>query len=115
MALLESNDPTPIMPRSRRWVFAALLSLAISICAVIIVVSHPTTPAISRLSRVAESFASPGEFLWWATLGGAFSGYPSGVSGYSLWVLGTALFWFLSAAPFIALVPRLLAWRQPKG
>jgi hypothetical protein len=111
---METDNPTSVTPRYRRWILAASLSLSFSICAVIIVVSHPLNPVIAKMSMAAETFASPGEMLWWATLGGAFSGYPSGLSGYSLWVLGTALFWFLSAAPFIALISRLLARRQRK-
>jgi hypothetical protein len=57
----------------------------------------------SGLGRVLESFASPGEMLWWATLGGAFAGYPSGFIGYTVWVVGNTVFWILATAIAVAL------------
>jgi hypothetical protein len=57
----------------------------------------------SGLRRLCETFASPGELLWWSTLGGVFSGYPRGASGYVVWVLGSTAFWLLAAAIVAAL------------
>ena len=96
--------------RFRAWVITASIALALSAIAVAIVSSARSNPIIRRLSPLAESFASPGELLWWATLGGTFAGYPSGVSGHLIWVVGSALFWFLAATPLIAMAPRVLAW-----
>ena len=72
-----------------------------------------SNPVTGLLWRAAEAFASPGEFLWWATLGGAFAGHPSGVSGYLLWVIGTALFWFAVTLLFLAAGTGLRALRKP--
>lgn len=55
----------------------------------------------SALRPAAEYVASPGELLWWTTLGGAFAGRPTGLAGLVVWVLGTAAFWFLVLAALI--------------
>jgi hypothetical protein len=96
--------------RVRAWVVTASTALTLSAVAVAVVRSTGSNPIIQRLWRLAEFFASPGELLWWATLGGAFAGYPSGVSGHLMWVVGSALFWFLAATPFIAMAPRVRDW-----
>jgi hypothetical protein len=103
---------SPKLPpvHTRTWVATALVSVALSAVAVAIVRSSSPTPLLAGLSHLAEYFASPGELLWWATFGGAFAGFPSGVSGHLLWVIGTALFWFLAVAPLIATLPRLRQW-----
>lgn len=64
--------------------------------------------SVTGLVRIVlEAFASPGEFLWWATLGGAFSGYPTGPTGVIVWILGTALFWFVVFTAAYGLFSRL--------
>jgi hypothetical protein len=63
--------------------------------AAVVIVALPLPSPLPALSRLAESFASPGDLLWWATIGGAFAGRPTGFIGIAVWVLGTALFWFL--------------------
>lgn len=88
----------------------AALALILAVIAVGIVTIRTSNPVTSSLWRVAEAFASPGEFLWWATLGDAFAGYPSGFSGYLLWVGGTALFWFVVTMVLRAATARLRAF-----
>jgi hypothetical protein len=92
---------------ARTWFAIAVLSLALSAVAVAVVRWPAGEPLLVSLSRLAEGFASPGELLWWATLGGAFAGYPTGLSGHLIWVVGTAVFWFLAAAILIATFARL--------
>jgi len=92
---------------ARTWFVVAVLSLVVSAVAVAVVRWSSGGPLLVALSHLAEGFASPGEFLWWATLGGAFAGYPTGVSGHLIWVVGTAAFWFLAAAILIATLARL--------
>ena len=76
----------------RAYVVTALIALTLSALAVAVVNAAGSNPVIRSLWRLAEAFASPGELLWWATLGGAFAGYPSGVLGQFIWVFGSALF-----------------------
>jgi hypothetical protein len=87
----------------RTWLYVLLTFFGLSVAAV---AAHllPYSYAPPALSNVLERFASPGEFLWWATLGGAFAGYPSGLMGYTVWVLGTTIFWVLATAICVALV-----------
>jgi hypothetical protein len=92
---------------SRTWIAVAILSLAVSAVAVAVVRWSSGGPELGELSHLAESFASPGEFLWWATLGGAFAGYPTGFSGHLIWVVGTAAFWFSAATTLITTLVRL--------
>jgi len=64
------------------------------------------------LRSLAENLAAPGEFIWWATLGGPFNGRPSGFAGYLIWTLGSTLVWFALAYAFwvaVALVKRRLS------
>ncbi len=82
----------------KTWLLTALLSVALAIAAVTVVASLSYTFSLGVLARVAEQIASPGEFLWWSTTGGAFAGKPTGLAGIALWVLGTATFWFLVAS-----------------
>lgn len=84
-----------LVVRARTIVVIGIGNIVISAIAVAIVVSHLSNPVLAKLWYLADRFASPGEFLWWATLGGAFSGYPTGLIGHALWIVGTALFWFL--------------------
>ena len=99
----------------RARVIAACIALILGAIAVGIVKFGSANPVTGLLWRAAEAFASPGELLWWATLGGAFAGYPSGVSGYFLWVVGTALFWFGVTLLFFAARTRLRVLRKPHG
>lgn len=84
------------MAHIRSWLLLTLIFLGLSIAAV---VDHSLAYAYlpQALSAILEYFASPGEFLWWATLGGAFAGYPSGFTGYTVWVLGSTVFWVVAA------------------
>jgi len=80
---------------------SALLALALAGTAVAALLFH--WPWLPRgLRRAAEHVASPGELLWWATLGGAFAGRPTGFSGLVVWILGSATFWFLVLGALIA-------------
>jgi hypothetical protein len=96
--------------KTRTWLVVLACCLGLSIAAVAV---HflPDIPGAVR--AFCEAFASPGELLWWTTLGGAFAGYPSGVTGGVIWVLGTALFWFIVAAIAVAIVKALV--RSPAG
>jgi hypothetical protein len=102
----EGRGTVGSMDGHRRWLVAALAALGLSATAVGLVVPCSDGLVPAGLWRAAEAFASPGGFLWWATLGGAFAGHPSGVAGHLVWVTGTAAFWFLVAAPVVALVAR---------
>jgi hypothetical protein len=83
--------------RNWLWTIAPLVFLILSVAAVS--VHALQTAHVPRLiSDLLERFASPGELLWWATLGGTFAGYPSGTSGYVVWVVGNTLFWILVTA-----------------
>ena len=93
-------------PTHRTWLAVAMLSLAVSSAAVAVNSWLRYKLSLGALAQLADQFAVPGEFLWWSTLGGAFAGRPSGPASIALWVLGTALFWFLVAA-FVLL---LFAW-----
>lgn len=95
--------------RHRTTALTASLSLALGIGAVAVVASHPAKPLLAHLSKAAETFASPGELLWWATLGGPFRGYPTGPAGYLVWVFGTALFWFFAGMLFLAIGRRVFS------
>ena len=99
------------MARLKTIVFIGLANFVISAIAVAIVVSYPSNPVLAKIWYLAERFASPGEFLWWATLGGAFSGYPTGLFGLALWIIGTSLFWFLASMIVIII---LFPWRNRK-
>ncbi len=92
--------------RAGRWLVAAGVALAVSAAAVALAVMPGSGPVVSAVAQAAETFASPGEFLWWTTLGGVFAGRPNDATGYAVWVLGTALFWFVACAPFVALAGR---------
>ncbi|MFO1217226.1 MAG: hypothetical protein U1E89_02470 [Burkholderiaceae bacterium] len=61
------------------------------------------------LMAAAEVVASPGEFLWWSTLGGAFAGRPTGAAGHLIWVAGSAAFWFVAAWAVGAVLARLVS------
>jgi hypothetical protein len=95
-----------IFPHRRTWLVVAALSLGLSIAAVTVNAWLGYRVRLGALGQVADRFAVPGEFLWWITLGGAFAGRPSGAAGITLWVVGTALFWFLAAAGVLL----LFAW-----
>lgn len=75
-----------------------MVCLAVSGLAVLVI----GLPVPTGLRHAAETFASPGEFLWWSTIGGAFSGRPIGALGYTVWVIGTAAFWFVVLAVLAA-------------
>ncbi len=64
---------------------------------------------------VLETFASPGEFLWWSTLGGAFAGYPTGLAGVIVWILGSAVFWFVVFSVAYGLISRLARRGRGRG
>lgn len=87
---------------ARTWFLVAIMSVVASAFAVAVVRWSPGTPLFVSLSQLAEGFASPGEFLWWSTIGGVFAGYPTGLAGHLIWVAGTAAFWFLAVATLIA-------------
>jgi hypothetical protein len=89
--------------RTRTWLFVLLVLFGLSVAAV---AAHflPYSYVPRPLSHLLEQFASPGEFLWWATVGGVFAGYPSDLTGYTVWVVGTMLFWTLATAICVALV-----------
>jgi hypothetical protein len=89
-------------------VVIAVVAVVFSAAAVALV-ALPSLSPLPALSRLAESFASPGDLLWWATIGGAFAGRPTGLIGIAVWVLGTALFWFLTFLGTFALVSWLRA------
>ena len=97
---------------ARARIVAACIALTLGAMAVGMVKVGTSNPVTGLLWRGAEVFASPGELLWWATLGGASAGYPSGASGYFLWVVGTALFWFGVALVFLAASTRIRALRE---
>jgi hypothetical protein len=99
---------------ARASIVVACVALILSAIAVAIVKVGSSNPLTHLLWHAAESFAGPGEFLWWATLGGVFAGYPSGISGYFLWIVGTALFWFVVIQLFLAAITGLRARRKPK-
>ena len=86
---------------------AAAVALILGAISVGIVEIGSMNPITAKIWRAAEAFASPGELLWWATFGDAFSGYPSGFPGYFLWITGTALFWFVVAMIVLAATARL--------
>jgi hypothetical protein len=90
-----------VLVRNRTWLIVLLVSFVLSVAAV---AAHPLPHSyVPRgASLLLERFASPGELLWWATLGGAFAGYPSGWIGYAVWVLGNTVFWFLASAICVA-------------
>jgi hypothetical protein len=85
--------------RARTWLLLSVILFGLSAIAV----AGQFMPW-SGLRRLCESFASPGELLWWVTLGGVFSGYPHGASGYVVWVLGTTTFWLLAIAFVVTMV-----------
>ncbi|MGE0313401.1 MAG: hypothetical protein AB7P21_17470 [Lautropia sp.] len=78
--------------------FPARLLLAVGIAGGLTVFTASTRlggPFGSTLSRIADTIASPGELLCFATIGGAFSGCPRTIPGYTVWYVGVVLFWFL--------------------
>ena len=103
----------PPAVHARTWLAIAALSLVLSAVAVAVMSLPSRGPLHVRVSHIAEAFASPGEMLWWATLGGPFRGNPTGVVGHFIWVVGTAVFWFLAAAILIAIFKRLRRARNP--
>ena len=90
-------EKSTFLVRNRTWLIVVLVFLILSVAAV---AAHalPYSNVPHGISVLLESFVSPGEFLWWATLGGAFAGYPSGWSGYTVWILGNTVFWVLASA-----------------
>lgn len=68
----------------------------------------------SPVREIAEAIASPGEFLWWATAGGVFSGYPSGLAGTLVSILGSASFWFVIGMLLAAMAARRRASKRLK-
>ena len=106
--------PTPMTRRVRTSIVIACAALILGAVSVGIVKVCASNLVTGLLWRAAEAFASPGEFLWWSTLGGALAGYPSGVSGHFVWVVGTALFWFVVTMSFVAAATGLRARRRAK-
>jgi hypothetical protein len=96
--------PAVDLLRKWRWGSVFLFFLALSAIAVL-AFSFGHLP--SMLSHAIEAFASPGELLWWSTLGGAFAGHPTGASGCALWIGGTAVCWTAVAALGTVLVKLL--------
>jgi len=87
--------------RTRTWLIVLLVVFGLSVAAV---AGHFLPYYVPRtLRELCAGFASPGELLWFATLGGAFAGYPSDLPGYVVWVLGTAVFWTFVAVLCVAL------------
>jgi hypothetical protein len=87
--------------------------LAASAIAVGILASALPIQVSGAFLSVLEGFASPGEFLRWASFGGAFSGYPTSLAGYMVWIGATSLFWFVGMALMLSLLRKLLhvrAW-----
>jgi hypothetical protein len=73
----------------------------------------PYPYASSGLGHASEIFASPGELLWWTTLGGPFSGRPNDFRGYAVWILGSTVFWFIVAALGFAIAKGFhAAWKR---
>lgn len=85
-------------PSRKTWFLTASLALTLAATAVAVVAFLSYKIALGPLVRIAEQIASPGELLWWSTLGGVFAGRPVGASGVAMWLLGTAVFWFVVAA-----------------
>jgi|WetSurMetagenome_2_1015567.scaffolds.fasta_scaffold09935_10 hypothetical protein len=90
--------------RILRWrTFLILLSACFGASVLAVVIHHLAAPAVPRvIGRLLELYASPGELLWWGTLGGAFEGYPSGLGGNTFWVLGNTALWGLATACCLA-------------
>jgi hypothetical protein len=95
---------------TRRWLAGASCIALLASASVVALLDGllPIRPA-GRSREALEAFASPGEFLWWSTLGGPFSGFPSGLTGHLVWMLGTAAFWLI-----VAVVVRIVldGWRS---
>ena len=88
--------------RTRTWLVVVAVFFGLSVAAVSVhSLPYPYVPR--SLRDLCEQFASPGELLWFATLGGAFAGYPSDLPGYVVWVLGTTVFWIFVAVACVAL------------
>ena len=87
--------------RVRTWLVLSAILFGLSMIAVAGHFLPYNAP--SGLRTLCETFASPGELLWWVTLGGVFAGHPHGASGYVVWVLGTTAFWLLAAAILVTL------------
>lgn len=95
-----------------RWISALAISAVVTAAAVLI--QSPLFPGVfpHALRRFAEIVASPGEFMWWVTVGGVFSGRPTGLSGYVVWILGSTAVWFApvwALSAMVRLVQRLVA------
>jgi hypothetical protein len=101
--------------RVRTSIVIACTALILGAVSVGIVKAGASNLVTGILWRAAEAFASPGEFLWWATLGGAFAGYPSGFSGHFVWVVGTALFWFVVTMSVVAAATGMRNRRRAKS
>ena len=75
-----------------RWPLYSLAILALSLIAVHIRLSgynyvpHP-------LGRALDDFQSPGEIVWWLTLGHVFQGYPNTLPGYTVLIAANTVFW----------------------
>jgi hypothetical protein len=102
-------------PTRSTWLLTAALSLAFSTAAVLVNASLRYQFSLGALAQFADQFAAPGELLWWSTLGGAFAGRPAGAAGISLWILGTALFWFFVSAGVLLLFAWFRSRVQSKG
>ena len=88
--------------KTRTWFFVVLVFFGLGVAAVAVRLL-PYSYVPEALGDLLERFASPGEFLWLATLGGVFAGYPSDWKGYTVLVLGTTIFWVLATAICVAL------------
>ena len=93
---------------------AAALSAALSSLAVGAVWYCHSWSGAALICLPAERFASPGEMLWWATLGGAFSGRPGDSLGIAVWIAGTALFWSVPLGAALFGIRKLLAGRRSR-
>lgn len=97
------------MTRLVRLGVSFLTCLALSAAAVALFAGLTPLKVNGVCANLLEGFASPGELLWWATLGGAFSGHPQDAAGYAVWILGSTLFWFLAvlaALPMLTVAKR---------
>lgn len=88
--------------RRRAWLIAFLLCVAFSAMLVFVLRApfEPSPPP--ALVHLLTGLVSPGEFLCWSTIGGVFSGCPLDARGYSIWILGSALFWLVVLAIGVA-------------
>lgn len=106
--------PTTASAQTRRSLVTparvGVLAVLLSAVAVFIVATRGSAIAPASFVKWAELLTSPGELLCLATVGGAFSGCPRQISGYTVWVAGAAVFWFLfilAARKALSLVRRV--------